>query len=226
LKSRDLDSLFPDVRHDSGALGLVGPFHCCCNGGMYYLFNGKSKEQFGPFSDAELESQIQAHADVNPETLFVWSSGWSNWKSLKDYRKDHPAAARGDDADIVREDSAIIRHIPKSDINRRKFTRFGFRLKCTIKSKSTLFETHSVDISLGGIQTEEPLPAKMLNEKCSVEIIGPDGVGRVKFTLNLAKREEPRYFFFSNFDPVEVQTLERWLSALSNTHIARPRLKA
>lgn len=193
---------------------------------MYYLFNGASKEQFGPFSESELQSQLELHAGADPATLFVWSSGWTNWKPLKEFRKDHPVAAREDDADLVREDSAIVRHIPKSEINRRKFTRFGFRLKCTIKSRSTLFETHSVDISLGGIQTEEPLPTKMLNEKCSVEIVGPDGVGRVKFTLNLAKRDEPRYFFFSNFDPIEVQTLERWLSALSNTRIARPRLKA
>lgn len=130
-----------------------------------------------------------------------------------------------DDGDIVREDSALLRFVPRSDINKRKFARFPYKMKCTVKSAGTIFETQSVDVSLGGIQTEHNLPEQMLTERCTIEINGPENVGKVSFTLNLANRGEPKYFYFSNFVADEVKTLELWLTALSNTAIKRPRLK-
>jgi hypothetical protein len=193
---------------------------------MFYLFNSLSKEQFGPFTDVELWQQVEGLQQESHQSFYIWSAGWPNWKPLLDYKFEHSMPRGGDEGDLVREDSAIIRHIPKSDINKRKFTRFAYRMKCTVKSSGTLFDTYSVDISLGGIQLEHALPSQMLKEKCTLEIEGPDGVGKVTFTLNLASREEARYFYFSNFVAEEVKQLEKWLTSLSNTALKRPRLKA
>lgn len=191
---------------------------------MFYLFNGQSKEQFGPFTDVELWRQLESYAKDVREQLFVWTAGWPNWKTMADFRQGHVTPI-SDDGDIVREDSALLRFVPRSDINKRKFSRFPYKMKCTVKSAGTIFETQSVDISLGGIQTEHPLPEQMLTERCTIEIHGPDNIGKVHFTLNLAKRGEPKYFYFSNFIPEEIKKLEQWLTALSNTSIKRPRLK-
>jgi hypothetical protein len=188
---------------------------------MFYLFNSQSKEQFGPYSELELWKQIDAFEEANHSLLFVWSAGWTNWKGLEDFKATN---RKGRTFDI--EDTSVVRHIPKADINKRKFTRFAYRMKCTILSSGTIFETYSVDISLGGIQVEHAIPAQMVKEKCTIEIEGPDGVGQVRFTLNLAARDEAKYFYFSNFVPTEVKTLEKWLTALSNTTISRPRFKA
>ncbi|MBN8582184.1 MAG: PilZ domain-containing protein, partial [Anaerolineae bacterium] len=134
---------------------------------MFYLFNSQSKEQFGPFSKTEIANQIGAFTPDLHVFLFVWSAGWPNWKSLQDFQQGQKIQSVGgrfaenDDTDLVREDSALIRHIPSSEINKRKFTRFSYRMKCTIKSSGTIFETHSVDISLGGIQLENALPSQM-----------------------------------------------------------------
>lgn len=193
---------------------------------VYYLFDAQKKEQQGPYEESEFDALVLAIPKTELINKFVWTTGWSNWKPAVDYIS---TLKKGSelilDAETGLAEVTKIQSLQSAYNEQRRHPRFQYRLECIIRNRDADFRTFTHDISMGGVQLQEPVPAHMLNHKCQIQLKSPDGGDELIFTLNLTKRSEPKYFFFTDFEPDDLLKLETWLIQLSKKEIKRPKLK-
>lgn len=101
---------------------------------------------------------------------------------------------------------------------RRKHPRYALRLRVIIRNESLSFRTFTRDISLGGFSLENPLPEKLLDDKCHVFIGNTDGSSAIRFALSPTQRQDRRYFSFSGVDPEMAARLGKWITEQVSKH--------
>lgn len=196
---------------------------------VYYLFDEVSREQMGPYTEAECKSIISGYSAEDLKNKKIWMGEWDNWRPLMEYLKPQAPAAQilklGSETDIGSASSEI-KNVDLVHEHQRNHPRLAYRIPCTISSGVHKVQTYSHDISLGGVQLEDALPSSLLQKKCVLTISEPDGTDFIQMTLNLTARKEPKYFYFSEFAPSDMVKLELWLARLSKHTIKRPKFKS
>jgi hypothetical protein len=97
--------------------------------------------------------------------------------------------------------------------DRRAHPRHEFRFRVIIRNETLTFRTFTKDISLGGLSLENPVPEKLLDQKCQVFIGDPDSRENIRFALQSVGRPDRRYFSFSGVDEAMAGKLGLWIKA-------------
>lgn len=189
----------------------------------YFLFDTKTKQQFGPFDEQDFIKVLLTLEADELESHQIWRSDWQNWQPANDW-KSHVKIKIDVMTQPGSSDSKIISLHPTYK-ETRLHPRLDLRFKCTIRNNDTSVETYTKDISLGGIQLESAIPQDMLKQKCQVLIHDPNSYDSIEFDIHLTQRQEPLYFYFSNFSEGDLQKLQLWMSRLSQPKSFKPKLK-
>lgn len=97
--------------------------------------------------------------------------------------------------------------------NRRRHPRFKARYRCIIRSSTITFRTFTVDISLGGVALEDPIPRDLLGSECLIYISSSKTKSNLKFKIALTGRAVSKYFSFEDADPLILEELQGWLQS-------------
>ncbi|MCK6598320.1 MAG: PilZ domain-containing protein [Bdellovibrionaceae bacterium] len=99
--------------------------------------------------------------------------------------------------------------------HKRRYPRIEGRLRTIITNRSKAFMTYTKDISLGGIQTESPIPKDIIATEIEVYISDPQGKKSILFRCHpVGDLANPNRFSFAKADEKNLQKLGQWLDDL------------
>jgi hypothetical protein len=100
----------------------------------------------------------------------------------------------------------------KRQFERRRFPRYQIRFRVIIRTEELTFRTFTKDISLGGLSLENPLPERLLEQKCQIFIGDVDSQESIRFTLQPTERHDRRYFSFAGVEESMTKKLNQWIN--------------
>lgn len=103
----------------------------------------------------------------------------------------------------------------------RRYPRVKGRLRTIITNKSKAFMTFTKDISLGGIQVENPIPPDLFNTEIEVYLSDPTGKKSILFRCHpVGEQTNLNRFSFAKADEKNLQKLSQWLDDLAKQSAA------
>jgi hypothetical protein len=100
-----------------------------------------------------------------------------------------------------------------SGSERRRHPRYDIRFRVIIRNETLTFRTFTKDISMGGLSLENPIPEKLLEQKCQVFIGDLNSRENIRFMLSPTERADRRFFSFSGIEEAMSGKLAQWISA-------------
>jgi hypothetical protein len=195
---------------------------------LWYYYHAKIKKRLGPFSTEALCNHLLKE-QVELEHIMLCQTGWKNWKcglnvpefisffqnELASFDNLLPPIIETETQAEVQIKPDIIASPAKENINKRKHARVELELKVVFISGKKTFRTKTVDLSLGGIKTIDPLPEIYFNTPIEVFISSPDLKISIKFSAILvANANSSTHIQFTGGNDIGQKHLESWLNSV------------
>lgn len=173
------------------------------NSNLLNLFTNFQQLVWEPpvFDEKTKQSLLQANSPTNPQQT-------TEEKRIK--LLDNSS----DDFVIVKENSAVS---TKPESERRKSPRVKCRWRTIITNQRSAFLTYTRDLSVGGLQVDDPIPAHILSGPVEIYIIGPQKKESLLFNCTAISGQNEYYrFVFADETQKGHERLQSWLIDLQS----------
>jgi hypothetical protein len=200
----------------------------------WYFFHKLSKKILGPFT-ADFLTTLMIDNNFNFQQIFICKPGWKKWSCSQNVTefKILLDSSNEEDVDlnefleepqqeIESSNNEVIDDENKDWTKFREHPRVTMELKIIFVSGKKSFRTKTIDLSLGGVKTSDPLPEAYLNQELDVFLSSPDLKLSIRFKAELIScKDSLSRLKFTEKNDIGLKHLENWINTVNEKQIKK-----